>query len=174
MGSQRVGHDWATKYFYKWFTTYFLKQKWPQKPRAKSVSRKFSKELRNISYQLHSNDPNKECTYFWKRKNKKWFRKVSSVKACQNIFLMKMNVLYLWWGWGSPGPGPAGRPPSPAPTPTPAPQSGSFQLPCPLPPSPRLYIVSQLDQAEWNSVLGAVQLWNHLEALKKTHAGPQP
>ena len=170
MGSQRVGHDWATKYFYfcKWFTTYFLKQKWPQKPRAKSVPRKFSKELRNISYQLHSNEPNKECTYFWERKTKKWFRKVSSVKACQNVFLMKMNVLYLWWGGGAQGQDLR------APPPAPAPQSGSLQLPCPLPPSPRLYIVSQLDQAEWNSVLGAVQLWNHLEALKKTDAGPQP
>ena len=51
---------------------------------------------------------------------------------------------------------------------------GSLQLLCPVPHSPRLYIVSQLDQAERNSVLGAVQLWNHLEALKKTDAGPQP
>ena len=105
---KRVGHDWATKYFhfFKWFTTYFLKQKWPQKPRAKSVPRKFAKELRNIGYQLHSNDPNKECAYFWKRKNKKWFRKFSSVKVSQNVFLMKMNILYLWWGWRSLGPGP--------------------------------------------------------------------
>lgn len=49
-----------------------------------------------------------------------------------------------------------------------------FQLSCPLPPSPRLYTVSPLDQAEWHSVLGATQLWNHLEALKKTCWEPTP
>ena len=44
--------------FCKWFTTYFLKGKWkwPQRTRAKAILWKFSKELRNRTYQLHSNN----------------------------------------------------------------------------------------------------------------------
>lgn len=91
-----------------------------------------------------------------------WFRKVSNVRACQNFFLTKTNVLDLWQGWGAMGQDLHTAPPC------------SFQLSCPLPPSPRLYTVSPLDQAEWHSVLGATQLWNHLEALKKTCWDPTP
>lgn len=45
--------------FRKWFTTYFLKGKWKwsQRTRAKATLWKFSKELRNRTYQLHSNNP---------------------------------------------------------------------------------------------------------------------
>lgn len=160
MGSQRVGLDWVTKYFhfFKWFTTYFLKQKWPQKPRAKSVPRKFSKELRNISYQLHSNDPKKVHTSE-KGRIKNGSGNLGASKPVRMSFSWRWMFFICDGGGGALGQDL--QPPHPPPR-------GSFQLPCPLHPSSCLYIVSQFDQAEWNSVLGSVQLWNHLEPLKKT------